>query len=144
MMMYTIWVLIKVIDFMINDKLLSNNNLILIDIGASGGVNPKWNKKTKNFLTVLFEPNTNAYQDLLKNKKKNEVIIQKALSEKKQNLNYNICQSPQASSFYKPNFNFLKQFYNHERFNIIKEVTIETDTLDNQLFVNDIHDLDFI
>ena len=143
-MMYTICVLIIVIDFMINDKILSNNNLILIDIGASGGVNPKWNKKKKNFLTVLFEPNKNAYEHLLKNKKKNEVIIQKALSEKKQNLNYYICQSHQASSFYKPNLNFLKQFYNYERFNITKEVTIETDTLDNQLFINDVHDLDFI
>ena len=129
---------------MINDKLLLKNNLIYIDIGASGGVQPKWLNLTKNFKSILFEPNKKAYNKLIKKKKENEIIIQGALSDKKNNLSINICKDPQSSSFYEPNYQFLKKFNNHQRFEIVSKEDIETQTLDFSLNEQEILDVDFI
>ena len=128
----------------INDKLLSKNNLIYIDIGASGGAQPKWLNLTNKYKSILFEPNKKAYNKLILNKKENEIIIQAALSDKKNNLNINICREPQSSSFYKPNYEFLKKFNNHERFEIVSKENIETQTLDFSLCAEEISDVDFI
>lgn len=128
----------------INDELLIKNNLIYIDIGASGGVQPKWLNQTKKFKSILFEPNKKAYDKLVQNKKKHEIIIQAALSDSKNNLNINICKDPQSSSFYEPNYQFLEKFNNFQRFEIVSKENIETQTLDYSLNEQKISDVDFI
>ena len=55
---------------LINDNLLDKNRLIYIDIGASGGVIPKWHGLSDNFTSILFEPNIEAYNALKIKKKK--------------------------------------------------------------------------
>ena len=29
------------------DKLLNNNHLVIVDVGASGGIDPRWSKTTE-------------------------------------------------------------------------------------------------
>jgi len=129
---------------MIKDQLIKDNEIIYIDVGASGGAIPKWKNFTENYQSVLFEPNENAYKDLIKNKTEKEIIINTALSNKKQNLIFNICKDAQASSFFKPNVKFLENYYNSERFKIIKQVQVQADTLDNQFKLKSIFDSDFL
>ena len=56
---------------MIDDKYLKDNYIYYADVGAKGGVNPKWINETKNFFSILFEPNPSSYEKLLENKKSN-------------------------------------------------------------------------
>ncbi len=129
---------------MIDDKYLKDNNLYYADVGAKDGVYPKWLNKTKNFKSILFEPNTNSYKLLLKNKKNNEIIINSALSDKKERLTLNICKSEGSSSIFKPNYKFLNLFYNASRFNIKSTEVINANTLDNLLKINKIDGIDFL
>jgi FkbM family methyltransferase len=43
-----------------------------------------------------------------------------------------------------PNFDFLAKFPDAERFEVLKTIKIETDTLDNQLKKNGITEIDFV
>ena len=59
---------------MIDDKYLKNNYIYFADVGAMGGVQPKWKDITNCYFSVLFEPNKSSYEELIVNKKENEII----------------------------------------------------------------------
>ena len=67
-----------------------------------------------------------------------------ALSDEISTLNFNLCEKQTVSSFYLPNTSFLCKFPDVERFKVIRQIEIKTDTLDNQLSKNGIDDIDFI
>ena len=46
-------------------------------------------------------------------------------------INLNVCKNPGVSSILKPNFDFLYKFRDSERFEIIKEVNLEANTIDS-------------
>jgi len=48
------------------------------------------------------------------------------------------------ASFYKPNFDLLKNFPNPSRFDVVRTVKVKTDTLDSQLTKHAIQDIDYI
>jgi len=48
--------------------LLENNNLIIVDIGASGGIHPRWKNLTPHFIGILFEPDSREYYTLKENR----------------------------------------------------------------------------
>ena len=127
---------------MIDDKYLKDNYIYYADVGAKGGVNPKWINETKIF-SILFEL-IPSYEKLLENKKSNEIIINSALSDKKENILLNICESDGASSVFYPNYNLLNLYYNSDRFKIKNTCRIKADTLDNQIKINKIDDIDFL
>ena len=41
--------------------------LVLIDVGASGGLEPNWRSAVKYLQIIGFEPDKRAYVDLIKN-----------------------------------------------------------------------------
>ena len=59
-------------------------------------------------------------------------------------MSINICRDAQSSSFYEPNYEFLKKFDNHQRFEIVSKENIKTQTLDFSLNEHTISDVDFI
>ena len=129
---------------MINDNYLKNNFIYFVDVGAMGGTRPKWETKTNFYFSILFEPNSNSYKQLIENKKENEIIINSGLSNEKGSILLNICNSEGASSAFKPNYEFLKLFNDDQRFDIKSKENMNTDTLDNQLLKNKIKQVDFM
>ena len=129
---------------MINDNYLKNNFIYFVDVGAMGGTRPKWETKTNFYFSILFEPNSNSYKQLIENKKENEIIINSGLSNEKGSILLNICNSEGASSAFEPNYEFLKLFNDDQRFHIKSKENMNTDTLDNQLLKNKIKQLDFM
>ena len=126
------------------ENILANNPLWIVDVGASGGIDPRWTKFTTSFKGVLFEPDPREY-DVLKSKSgKNLVVLNSALSDSNETIDFHLCKKQQVSSAYLPNFDFLYKFPDAERFDITKTIKIQTDTLDNQLKKNDIAEIDFI
>ncbi len=129
------------------DKLLEENKLIGLDVGAKGGFNsdkyfPK--KYNKFFKSILVDP----LEKTTKNEK-NQYIINKGLwsSSCKKKL-YVLNKRPESSSLYEPDINSLK-IYNYKDkelslFDVSKEEIIECDTLSACLEKLNIDNLDYL
>ena len=124
--------------------LLENNNLIIVDIGASGGIHPRWKNLALHFIGILFEPDSREYSTLKENSESNLIVLNSALSDSRKEVEFNLCKKQTVSSVYKPNFNFLDKFTNSERFKVEKNIKLNADTLGNQLKINNINEVDFI
>ena len=118
--------------------------LFLIDIGASGGLEDNW-KSAKKYLKVMgFEPDKTAWEKLNKIKEGNHKYLNTGLYNKKGSVNFNVAKKQQVSSIYSPNLKLLNQFPEADRFDIIKKIKIEVDSLDNVLESQNIGSPDFI
>lgn len=116
----------------------------LVDIGVSGGLKDNW-KSAKEYLNVIgFEPDPREFEILCKNKTGSIKYFNTALYKEKSNIKFYLTRKQETSSILKPNREFLDNFPESERFDILDEIQIETDTLDNQLESNNINDIDFI
>ena len=62
-----------------------------------------------------------------------EVIESVLHSEDNKEIKFYSTRKPMCSSFYKPNFDHLKNFLNKERFEIVSESTFSTKTLDSEI-----------
>lgn len=129
---------------MIGNVLLRNNPLVLVDVGASGGLDPRWSRLTSHYRAILFEPDPREFQRLKDQSAENLLVLQSALADSPRMLELNLCVKQKLSSVYVPNFEYLKKFRKVERFDIAKTVRLEADTLRNQLRLNGIPDVDFM
>ena len=89
------------------DNLLKNKPLLVIDVGASGGIDSRWAKFTSSYKGILFEPDPREYETLKIKSKKNLIVLNSALSDEISTLNFNLCEKQTVSSFYLPNSRFL-------------------------------------
>ena len=126
------------------DTLLKNNQLVIVDIGASGGIDPRWGNTTEFYKGILFEPDPGEFNALKKNSDNNLIVLNSALADSKKEVEFHLCKKQMVSSIYPPNFNLLNKFPEAERFNVEKIIHLNTDTLDNQLKKEGINEVDFI
>lgn len=129
---------------MTRNDLLINNPLLIVDVGASGGIDPRWARSQLNYKGVLFEPDPREYNILRSKSGKNLIVLNAALSDSPTTLNFHLCKKQQVSSVYLPNVDFLEKFPDIERFDVTKSIEMRADTLSNQLKLNDIAEIDFI
>ncbi len=112
--------------------------ITIVDIGARGGVGKEW--KQTDYKAVLFEPDPEANFPV----KDNWIVIKSALSDSAGQKKLYVTKKGSKSSFYKPNFRIINQFGSSYRFEVVKEISVHTDTLDNELKKNKINDIDLI
>ena len=112
-------------------KKLIKDKIVFIDVGAAGDLIPRWKKIESKIFTIAFEPDEIAYKKLRDLKINNKKIYNIALSEKKSFRNFYICRDAEKSSFYKPNYELLKNYPNPKRFDIKKTIKFKVDALDN-------------
>ena len=122
--------------------MLGKEKISLFDIGASGGLEPRWKKIENNLKAILFEPDERSYLELEKNEYVKKIFSVGLSDAVKKGVIY-LTKKPQVSSLFKPNMNFLSGFPNSERFDIVEELSIELSTLDECLSKEPI-DCDFI
>ena len=118
--------------------------LILVDIGASGGLEPNWQSAEKYLQIIGFEPDKREFSNLEKIANNNIKYLNIGLYKEKKVLDYYLTKKQQTSSIFKPNREFLDKFPEAERFDIVGVAKIETDTLDNQFKIHNIAEADFI
>lgn len=126
------------------NEILNNNSIYIADVGASGGLNKRWEKDCFNVKGVLFEPDPDSFKALTKNQNSDLIYINSALSNVKKEVSLNICKWREASSIFEPNFDILKNFVDPERFEVIDKIILETERLDVLLKDTPIKELDFI
>jgi len=125
-------------------KYYSKYPLVLADVGASGGLEDNWKPARKYLQIIGFEPDTREFNNLIKRENAGTKYLNIGLYNQKISLKYNLMKKQQVSSMFIPNMKFLDQFPESDRFEIVEEVEIPVDTLDSQLKVNGIGELDFI
>lgn len=124
--------------------LLENNQLIIVDIGASGGIDTRWKNLTSYFKCILFEPDPREYSILTENSDSNLIVLNSALSDSNKTVEFHLCQKQEVSSIFPPNFDLLNKFPDSERFKVQKNIRLNTDTLNNQLIKVGVNEVDFI
>ena len=124
--------------------LLENNQLMIVDIGASGGIDKRWKNLTSSYKCVLFEPDPREYNILKENSDSNLIVLNSALSDSNKTVEFHLCTKQEVSSIFPPNFDFLNKFPNVKRFEVQKNIRLNADTLNNQLKKADVNEVDFI
>ena len=105
----------------------NNGEVMLVDIGAAGEVEPRWKPFTKSLNYVGFEPDERT-RKIIRNQTndfKTYQILPHALSNEFSRLKFNLCKKPQVSSLYQPNFPFLDKFPDPKRFEIEEIVSVD-------------------
>ena len=130
-------------------KLLGNNKLVALDVGAQGGFfnNSIFHKKYDNFFApIVVEPLASEAEKLIQ---QNYKVISKGFwsSNCKKKL-YVLGKRPGSSSMYKPNKNTFDLYgfkkKNFSLFDISEEIDIECTTAKESLNKLDIKNLDFL
>lgn len=129
---------------MAEDNLSAKNPLWIVDVGASGGIDQRWSKLTNNYMAVLFEPDPREYEILSEKSGANMIVLNAALSDTAGAVDFHLCKKQQVSSVFLPNMDFLRKFPDVERYEVIKTISLQTDTLSNQLKSKNINEVDFI
>ena len=116
----------KILNYINNIKISSDINVL--DLGAAGGISNIWNNFLNKFKFFLVEPNKNEAKLLNKDK---FVVINKIFSNKRKKIYLNLTKKPECSSVLVPNYSFLKNYFDVERYKIIKKIKLQSETIDN-------------
>ena len=97
------------------------NGLSLLDIGAAGGIQPRWEKVCEYLNYIGVEPDSRSNKGLENNKFRNTTILNTFAWSEETEIEFNLCKKPMVSSAYKPNRELLDQFPDAQRFDVIKK-----------------------
>jgi FkbM family methyltransferase len=115
------------------EKLPLNSSVTLVDIGAAGEIQQRWNEINSVINYVGFEPDSRSRELLLVTPPscKSYKIYPDVVSDVSEIVNLNLTKKPQVSSIYEPNMEILTMFPDSERFDVISKENIETTRLDD-------------
>jgi FkbM family methyltransferase len=123
-------------------NLVDLERFLLADVGASGGIDPKWKILGDRLCLVGFEPDKEEHEKLSNSQSGRSFNI--ALADKQCQQEFFVCKKQEVSACFRPNVSFLKRFPMPERFNVEKTISVETDSLDNVLASHSIERVDFM
>ena len=119
---------------------------VYVDVGARGGTDRRWKRFKKHFLTVAFEADEAAYQELLSTSKRDPKVrpIFAALHNRSGEITFYVTRKAAVSSVLPPNREFLERFPDPGRFDVVRTVRLEATTLDSALQTHGIREIDFL
>ena len=117
---------------------LKANPLTLLDIGALGGVKEPWLKLNQYLHVLSFEPQEESSAT------KSFEMDSVALFNTQSSSQLYITKRRDSSSLLEPNREVLDRYGNGESFTIVDKISVQTDTLDNQVQKHGINFIDFI
>lgn len=126
---------------------LNGNIVNMVDVGASGGILPRWHPHRRCIAFTGFEPDARSSVVLLKSDESREFagykIIPIGVWDKEGKVSISFTQKPMCSSHFKPSVEFLSRFPEFERFNITGSADIDCHTVDSY-FSNGEGSIDFM
>ena len=121
-------------------SLLNKNTINLLDIGAAGGIEPRWKKISRKINYFGFEPDERVRVTNPKTKFSGYHLSPFAVGDSDTYAMLNFTKDEEKSSFFFPNQDFLKRFPNPLRFSVSKQIELPVKRLDSQ----DFDDIDFM
>lgn len=123
---------------------LSESPIVLVDVGARGGLKSNW-VPARRYLQVLgYEPDEVEYQRLTKSSDTRQRYANIALHDRMGDVRLYVTRDRGLCSIFPPNRELLDAFPQADRFDVIGTAHVATDTLDNQLSGQGISDVDFV
>lgn len=121
--------------------------LVLVDVGARGGLKRNWSAAERHLRLLGFEPDVREFNRLVESargQEQSKTFFHVALHNRRGPIPLHVAQDRGLSSIFEPNRAFLDTFPEAERFNTTDIQQVEADALDNQLRAHAIDDIDFI
>ena len=111
---------------------MGEEKLSILDIGAQGGIEPRWKTVKKNLEYIGLEGDAAEFEKI-KNKHSvaNSEIRNKVVGEKSTLADFYISKEPGKSSLYKPNFEFLSRFGAWDRFEPIDKILVQVNRIED-------------
>jgi FkbM family methyltransferase len=127
--------------------LLDGDAIALLDVGASGGIIPRWHPHRQNIAFTGIEPDERSIPELI-NSPDSKVfrsyeIIPSGVWNRSGTIGISFTRKPMCSSHFSPNISFLSRFPAVERFDIVDSAEIRCETID-ALFSATGKEVDFI
>jgi hypothetical protein len=136
----------ELISKLLQNQCFESNPPILVDIGASGEIFPKWKDLVPYSHCVAFEPDdreSNAIEGSKNNWKKLTSFRSIVTSEKSAKLDFYLTKSPFCSSILKPDNKSLPDWEFAHLFEIEKMISIDSITLKQSLIDSGITNIDW-
>jgi len=108
---------------------LKRDPLVLIDVGASGGLRSLWRPLRPCLLRVGIEPDPMAFQKL-QAEKEYSLLFPVALSDKTGSADFYLTRTKGRSSLLRPNHRIIDKFYDSAQFEVVDTVSVPISTLD--------------
>jgi FkbM family methyltransferase len=121
-------------------SLLNKNAINLLDIGAAGGIEPRWKKISRKINYFGFEPDERVRVTNPKTKFSGYHLSPFAVGDSDSDAMLNVTKDNGKSSFFLPNQDFLERFPNPARFSVSKQIELQVKRIDSQ----DFNDIDFM
>ena len=121
--------------------------LVLVDVGARGGLKANWAAARRHLRLVGFEPESLEFQRLIeaaRTEGRHDVFVDVALHNTSGPITLHVARDRGLSSVFRPNRAFLDSFPDAERFDTVDVREIQADALDAVLAAHAIDAIDFI
>ena len=120
--------------------------IVLVDVGARGGLKSNWTAARRHLHLIGFEPDKREHGRLSDRPDSGAAttFLDVALHNRRGPISFNIARDRGLSSIFEPDRAFLDAFPESTRFDIVEVQPAEADTLDNQLRARQIAGADFI
>jgi len=124
--------------------LFDNNKIVLYDVGARGGIQPKWDNYKNDLKVYAFEPD-DKIESIIFNEKENITEVNRLLFSDESNLKFYLKRHLEVSSIYHINEEYVQELDPESRdlFIIDKELTLPSTTI-NKLITQGCSTPDFI
>jgi FkbM family methyltransferase len=129
------------------DDVYRRHPLVLVDVGARGGLKSNWSPARRHLRLLGFEPDKREFGYLVDRtgaQKDSSTFFDVALHHRRGPLQLHVARDRGLTSIFEPNRGFLDSFPDADRFDITEIQQVEADTLDNQLRAHEVNDVDFI
>lgn len=128
------------------DALYQRLPLVLVDVGARGGLRSHWTPAKRHLRLIGFEPDAREYQRLVVETRSNEQVtfFDKALHNRREQIHLRITRNPGLTSIFEPNRALLDAFPEADRFDVVDVQQIEACPLDELLAAERIDDIDVL
>jgi hypothetical protein len=109
----------------------SKTKLVIVDVGAAGGLQQSWAGAEDRIVTVLFEPNPQKAEELrhLQANFCYKIVIESALGDRIGVNMLNLTREISCSSLLKPNHEFLGRYSITPAFDVMSSAIVNTDVL---------------
>jgi len=128
---------------------IRNQPPVLLDIGASGGINPMWQAIAKFSICIAFDADNREFEYITDEEgvfKKlysfSKIVVNQYEGESTKG-NFYLTQSPYCSSLLHPDNESLSAFHFSELFDVVKETRLDTITLNEVLQKTGISKIDW-
>ena len=116
---------------------LDGGTINMVDVGASGGVLPRWYPHRGNVSFIGFEPDSRSSAMLIESAEAKEFrnyrIFPFGVWNKEGKVSISFTRKPMCSSHFQPNDEFLSRFPEFDRFEITGSSDIDCHTVDSYL-----------